>query len=188
MTERIFAKFDDQGRLIVNTERWQSIADESGKWRGRYRALASHIVARSSVIEFGCGSMALRDMLPPGCTYQASDIVSRCADCLVLDLTQPLPPRLAASYDAAVFAGVLEYVPDLPGVVAWAAVQASAVLFSYATTDDFSDLDRRRNVYGWFSHLAHSELMAMSATSGLGLEIQHIGRWNSQNLYRAARV
>jgi cyclopropane fatty-acyl-phospholipid synthase-like methyltransferase len=59
-----FAKFDASGNLMVNMERWGSITTEPEKWKARYRALAQHIKNGSTVLEFGCGGMCLKAVLP----------------------------------------------------------------------------------------------------------------------------
>ncbi|MBN8487327.1 MAG: hypothetical protein J0M20_06335 [Burkholderiales bacterium] len=181
--ETSYARFDEQGQLVPNLARWTSIADESRKWRGRYRILAGHVAPGSAVIEFGCGDMALRDMLPPGCHYQPSDIVARSADSLVIDLDGELPSQLPRHYEVAVLSGVLEYVRDPAHALRWATSVADQVLFSYATLEDFPDLDKRHRIYGWFNHLNHLQVLALE-----GLQVETIGRWHRQNLYRARRA
>jgi len=180
---KTFSKFDEAGRLITNFERWQSIHTESRKWRGRYKLIARHIFPGESVIEFGCGDMALRDYLHPNCAYQPSDLISRNNNCLVIDLNKNLPEDLETRYSVAVFAGVLEYVSDVYRILTWSLSHADRVCFSYATTDDFPDIDHRSKVYGWFSHLSRDAIIEIGVKIQKESHIRLTDRWHRQDIF-----
>lgn len=179
---KTFSKFDEKGQLITNIERWQSIHTESRKWRGRYRLIAKHILPGESVIESGCGDMALRKYLHPNSAYQPSDLIARNDDCLVIDLNKDLPENLQTRYSVAVFAGVLEYVGDVDKVLSWSLRHADRVCFSYATIDDFPDMDRRSKVYGWFNHLSRHQIIEIGSKYN-DCRIKLSERWNRQDIF-----
>lgn len=179
-----FSRFDADGNLVVNYDRWKSVGDESDKWASRYKALCEHIAPGDSVVEFGCGSEAIRRFLPEGCRYQPSDLIERSSDCVRIDLIEQSPADIGGRYDVTVFAGVLEYLPDPLATIGGALAISRRVLFSYASLDAYPDLPKRIRAYGWFSHLSLDDLAQGARTRGIRL--RDMGRWHKQHLFEAS--
>src|SRR5580700_450041 len=100
--------------------RWMRADSFCPEWEERAKTIAGLVPKGARVIEFGAGLRRLQGYLDPSCTYVASDLTSRGQGTLVLDLEKrPLPVFSAEQFDLAIFAGVLEYVSDVPGVVSW---------------------------------------------------------------------
>lgn len=160
-------------------DRWQEPASLDPEWDDRTRLLASFIEPNSSVIEFGAGRLALKEMLPPGCTYRPADIVARSPDTLVFDLNGEYP-ELSSRYDYAVLSGVLDYVEDLPRLFRWLAATTRIALFSYAITDRLHDpVTRRRS--GWVNHFSHDGISSIAAENGWSVSV--LSDWQTQRLY-----
>lgn len=161
--------------------RWSDPASFEGYWVERNRLLAAAIPPGASVLEFGAGMRELEKLLPPGCRYTPSDLVSRGPDTLVCDLnTRPLPefPR----HDWIVLSGVLEYLHEPEAVLAWLRSTAPAMLLSYATSDGGErDIASRRG-NGFVNDFAAKSLSAMLTRAGWRGEV--IGRWHGQLLLR----
>ena len=122
---------------------------------------------RTRVIEFGAGTRPLERCLDPSCTYVASDLVERGPDTFVCDLNRrPLPDLSRLRPDVAVFAGVLEYVRDVPSVVAWLSGHVRYCVVSYAVARP-AGLVRalaagaRRTYYGYMNSYSEAELVAV---------------------------
>jgi hypothetical protein len=123
-------------RLFGGTDRKRWLDESSLRvaWDDRTELIASLVPDNSVVLEFGAGRLALGRALPPGCTYIPSDIVSRRADCLIIDLNSRRLPRLP-THDVAVFSGVLEYVGDIGAVARQLAQTTGRIIASYAVLD-----------------------------------------------------
>ena len=105
--------------------------------------MATPIRPGSSVLEFGAGRMVLKQSLPEGCRDTPSDIVDRGPRTIVCDLNARTLPDFP-HHDVAVFSGVLEYVHDVPRVVALLARTVDTVVASYADTDSVARRITRR--------------------------------------------
>jgi hypothetical protein len=95
---------------------------------------------------------------------------------MVIDLNRrPLPPLSGTQTWAAVFAGVLEYVSDVPGVLEWIAQHFKVCIASYECADPKPGLlgwlreivERTGN--GWVNHYTEAELKALFASVGFQL-------------------
>ena len=96
--------------------RWTPVDSLASNWDSRTMQIAKLISENSSVIEFGAGRQILRDYLPQGCQYTPSDLVDRGRGTIVCDLNSDALPQFS-KFDFAVFAGVMEYVNDIPRIV-----------------------------------------------------------------------
>lgn len=108
--------------------------------------------------------MVLRSCVPEGCRYTPSDLVSRGDGTLICDLNAKVLPDFPA-HDVAVFSGVLEYVNDVPRLVSRLSESVGIVIASYASTDYFPEVQRRR-VYGWVNDYSSRELLGVFAQAG----------------------
>jgi hypothetical protein len=84
---------------------------------------------------------------------------------VVIDLNrQPLPSLSGTQPGTAVFAGVLEYVSDVPAVLRWAARHFEVCIASYECADPKPGILGRlhemveRTHNGWVNHYTESEL------------------------------
>jgi hypothetical protein len=123
-----------RNRLLPRTDfrRWQDLSNYNHDWDERTKTIAGLIAPGSRVLEFGAGRRQLEALLPPGCRYIPSDLVSRGEGTIVCDLNSPPFPDLRElQIDTAVFGGVLEYVTDLPRLVSWLSGQVRTCIASY---------------------------------------------------------
>jgi hypothetical protein len=176
-------------RLLGRSDyaRWSNPESLEKWWDTRTQKLARFIPPHSRVVEFGAGRRQLPLYLAPGCTYFASDLTQRSPDMIVCDLNRrPLPDLRQLNADVAVFAGVLEYVRDLPAVAAWLSEQTSMTVASYdhvkskpATAARIVELCRRR-YFGYHSDYTLEELTAVFA--GAGFRCVESDAWVSQTI------
>jgi hypothetical protein len=162
-----------------NLERW---------WEARTQQMARMIPARSRVIEFGAGSCRLPRYLDADSKYFPSDLVSRGPDTIVFDLNKsPMPDLRHLQLDVAVFAGVLEYVVDVPALGRWLAGQVPVCVVSYDGLDTpDSGVDRivelaRRKGFGYMNSYEPAEFVQVFERAGY--RCLKTDRWESQELY-----
>jgi hypothetical protein len=159
-------------------KRWGTTQGLSVGWDARTRQVARLIDPGTSVIEFGAGRLVLKAHLPEGCSYTPSDLVDRGDGTIVCDLNgETLPPF--PPHDVAVFSGVLEYVNDVPRLIAHLSGRVTVILASYAVTDTNK---RNRRVDGWVNDYSAEEFMAIFA--GAGFRCAHSEPWQSQMIYK----
>jgi len=167
--------------------RWTDPDNLDSWWEPRTRKLAAMVPKGSRVIEFGAGSRPLERCLDASCTYLASDLVERGPDTFVCDLNQrPLPDLAPLRPDVALFAGVLEYVRDVPEVVAWLAGHVRHCAVSYAVARPAGPVraltsGARRTYYGYMNAYSETELVAVFARSGFAC--LRTDSWNDQRLF-----
>ena len=94
--------------------RWVRTAKERPRWDERNRMIAAYVPPGSSVLDLGAGAQTLAAHLPPGCAYQACDVVPG-PGVVLCDLDAGRWPALDRRYDVAVCSGVLEYLRGRPG-------------------------------------------------------------------------
>jgi hypothetical protein len=154
--------------------RWGDPRSLHADWDSRTRRIAELVDAGSSVIEFGAGRLVLRGCLKEGCTYTPSDIVDRGEGTIVCDLNARELPAFG-SYDVAVFSGVLEYVLDVPRLIAHLSRRVKVIVASYAVTETNA---KHRRAHGWMNDYSSGQLNAMFADQGFVCE--HTERWKAQ--------
>ena len=165
--------------------RWSDPASLNRDWEERTRLLAAMIPAGASVLEFGAGARALQRYLPTGCRYTPSDLVDRGPGTLVCDLNARPLPRFDP-HDVMVFAGVLTYLYDLPGLLGHLTGSCRQVLASYPPADRRGWRDRmQRRSNGWVNDYTAAELHALFATAGFTLIEER--SWGAQKVCRYAR-
>jgi hypothetical protein len=168
--------------------RWGDVDSLETWWESRTQTLARMIPDGTRVLEFGAGRRRLAAFLGPRCTYMASDLVDRGGDTFICDLNRrPLPELGPLRPQVAVFAGVLEYVRDVPAVVAWLAPHVSACVASYAGVHRGGLWNRlavsaNRTYYGYMNSYSEPELIAIFTRHGF--RCVRTESWNDQRLYR----
>ncbi len=166
--------------------RWMDATNFCPEWIERSRIIAGLIPKGSRVIEFGAGLSQLPSVLDPSCAYAASDLIGRSNDTLILDLeNRPLPALANDRFDVAVFAGVLEYLSDVPGVISWVSQYVSTCIASYECVPSDGQVCVRlkrtwnRASLGWVNAYTEEELKTIFARAGF-----HCGThtlWNAKD-------
>lgn len=162
---------------LSDYERWKQTEELFVDWNQRTAILASMIPQGANIIEFGAGNMALKDYLPPDCTYTPSDIYKRSEGMLECDLNGRIEFDLAA-FDTAVFSGVFEYVYDVDKVFLQLAKSVKNVILSYACSD-ISNADRLKS--GWLSDFSKSEMEDIFEK--YDYEIIEYKEWRNQSIF-----
>ena len=163
-------------------KRWSKTESLFSSWNERTKLLSECIMPNSIVFEFGAAKLVMKEYLPENCSYLHSDIVARDRDTIVIDLNKELSPLPLSHY--VVFSGVLEYVNDVENVLKHCSKFTNTILFSYATTDVFSNIETRR-FNGWVSDLSQIEIEQIA--NELQMELEIITQWRSQTLYRMSK-
>jgi Methyltransferase domain len=172
-------------------ERWADAGNLEAWWDSRTRKLAAMVPGGTRVIEFGAGTRPLERCLDPSCTYVASDLVERGPDTFVCDLNRrPLPDLGHLHPDVAVFAGVLEYLRDVPSVVAWLSGHVRYCAASYAVAKPAGPMRTivaraRRTYYGYMNSFSETDLVALFRRSGFAC--LRTDSWNDQRLFLFAK-
>ena len=171
-------------RLAQSSEtgRWAQAANHNDDWRSRGAALACLAKPGERVFEFGAGRSAVREALPPGCTYTASDVAPLTAEAVFYDLNAPILTTIE-DHDLALLSGVLEYVHDLERTTLFLAANFASVLCSYAIYGGgFPGEIERRRYSGWFTDLTEAALTTLFKAAGF--TVTRRDSWGSQALFR----
>jgi hypothetical protein len=175
-------------------KRWKGLQHHEEWWKERTKEIAKLVPAGSKVIEFGAGRRELEKFLPPGCTYTASDLVDRGPATIVCDLnSSPLPDLHHLCLNVAVFGGVLEYIKDVPSLVAWiASMGIHTCIASFdSVPQGLSTFDRlkervRRYRYGYQNGLTEEQLLLCFEAANMRCEEER--PWTTQRIYRFVRL
>jgi hypothetical protein len=142
----------------TDRERWANPDALEPAWDARARIAASLIPANSRVLDLGCGRMALRQYLRPGCSYRGCDLVARDAETVVCDFNGgDFPQQAAAEADIVSMLGVLEYIVDVEAFFTQLKRTPCTVLMSYCVTDLSAGSDRAG--LGWINHFSLKDLI-----------------------------
>lgn len=166
-----------RARRAGTDRRWESDQAYHALWEERVALMVAPVRAGSTVIDVGAGRMAARGLLPPGCTYVPMDMVARDQSTVVCDLNRGPLPELTA--DWVLMSGVLEYVSDVPRLLAWARRAAPNVSLSFAVRDERFSY-RKRLALGWVQHLDRDQLMALVRQAGFTVTDER--EWEGQVL------
>jgi hypothetical protein len=165
----------------ANPYRWTDATSFCPEWIERSRIIARLIPKGSRVLEFGAGLSKLPSGLDHSCTYAASDLIGRSKDTWILDLEKrPLPALPDDRFDVAVFAGVLEYLSDVPGVISWISQYVTRCISSYecapAGGHICGHLKRmwNRASLGWVNAYTEEELKTIFAHAGFLCDTQSL--------------
>ena len=166
--------------------RWTDTKSFSPEWSERTKIIAGLIPKGSRVIEFGAGMRQLQTYLDPSCAYVSSDLISRGQDTLIVDLEKrPLPALQDGQFDVAVFAGVLEYLSDVPAVLSWICQHVTACIFSYECAPGAGRMYGRlkqtwvRASLGWVNGYTEEDLKSILARAGFFCAARTL--WNAQD-------
>jgi len=160
----------------------------SPDWEARTEGIAKLIPAGSSVLEFGAARMTLRKFLPDGCKYTPTDLVDRGEGTIVCDLNARELPAFPP-HDVAVFSGVLEYVNDVPRLVAHISHSIGTVISSYSCVIQEQVRGKpARRASGWVNDYTSEEFEGIFLRSGFHCD--HVENWSkecNQRIYRFTR-
>jgi hypothetical protein len=167
--------------------RWADPENLEPWWASRTQKLASMLPNGTRVIEFGAGPRALERFIDASCTYMASDLVDRGPDTFVCDLNRrPLPDLGSLRPDVAVFAGVLEYIRDVPSVIAWLSAHVRYCVASYAVAHRSGLVQALaagawRTYSGYMNAYNEADLVELFRRSGFAP--RQTDSWNDQRLF-----
>jgi hypothetical protein len=154
--ERVSHLIDERAS---DTERWRNPLHAEGALdHSRSQRVAGIIPPGVSVLDLGCGAMALKQYLAPGCRYHPADLVPRSADSQVVDLNKGEFP--VGQFDWITLLGVLEYVFDPLAVLKACRAAGSHLIIDY-NSQWLDETDRRRRC-GWVNDLKPGELVDMA--------------------------
>ena len=165
-------------------ERWAQPVNLAAQWDARANRAGVHIPAGVRVLDIGCGSMALRRALKPGCVYVPADIVEREPGCMVIDLNrQEFPP---CSYDWVTLLGVLEYIHDPAWALQKAHEAASNLLLTYCVDTANGKAVSERRGMGWvndFDPPGIRELLKSARWAIAGEMLDKRGAYDNQMMF-----
>src|SRR5688572_18805788 len=64
-------------RMETDLARWSDAHNLPDSWSHRSEFAARFVPEGATLMDIGCGKMAIEEMLPPGCTYIPVDLVRR---------------------------------------------------------------------------------------------------------------
>lgn len=149
----------------TDRQRWEDPRQLEAAWNERARLACAFIGRGATVLDLGCGAMALEQFLPSGCRYVPCDLSSRDDRTIVCDFNAGEFPADVAC-DIVTVLGVLEYLFDPPAFLAKLRALNRPVVMSYWIADGAGPADRRSN--GWVNDLTRSQLMQMLEAAGFG--------------------
>ncbi len=159
--------------------RWSDRISLSPNWNPRTNRIAEMIPSGVSVLEFGCGSMVLKEYLPAGCTYTGSDLVDRGEGTIVCDLNGPKLPSFA-HHRCAVFSGVIEYINDTESVISHIGQFVDTIIASYVTLECVPERLSRRSA-GWVNDFTYEEFVELFSRCGFRLDSEE--NWSEQKIF-----
>jgi hypothetical protein len=173
-------------------KRWKNPDSYLAWWHSRTEKIAKWVPDGSRVLEFGAGGRHLESLLGSNCEYIPSDLVDRGPGTVVCDLNQrPLPDLKYLMAHVAVFAGVLEYLNDLPSLVEWLSFQAALCIVSYeCLRSKPHSLSRvvemsNRAYRGYMSNYTKRELITLFERNGFACT--KTDSWRDQEIFVFAR-
>lgn len=144
----------------------------------RAKLASPHIPANSRILDLGAGLMAMALRLKVGSRYTPVDII-RYADATVLmDLNDDQFPE--GEWDFALALELLEYIHDVPTLLARARQVADKLICTYRCVEQGDDLSTRR-VRGYFNDFDKTTLEALLKAAGW-----HIEEFEPQGPYTVA--
>jgi len=154
-------------------------------WDSRTAQMAKLIPPGTTVLEFGAGSMTLKNYLPKGCKYIPSDLVDRGSGTVVCDLNGRELPEFPP-HDVVFFSGVLEFVYDLDRLADHNSHYCNIIVASYSCVAEEQAVNKRaRRAAGWVNDYTSGEFEKLFARSGFRCD--HVECWHTQKIYRFVR-
>jgi SAM-dependent methyltransferase len=165
---------------MTDYARWLDPNEFMDIWDKRAKRAAEFIPRGSTVLDLGCGKMAIQGFLPRGCRYIGCDLTARSEDTVVCDFNRGEFPKNDATVATVItMLGLLEYIIDIPRFFAnLGELRPRRVIASYHPTDLYKKKWRDE----WLSHLSERELL--ESFEGARLKLKHKIRLpNSERLY-----
>jgi len=156
----------------TDIQRWAEYSSLASAWDARAKRAANFIDVGMSVLDVGCGAMALRQYLKPNCKYTPADVVARSADCIVVDMNKKEFP--SGHYDWVTMLGVLEYIHDLRWPLVQAVSVAPRLLVTYCC-DISGDVFYRRGL-GWVNEYRVPEFLELLGECGWTVDAQLVDK------------
>ncbi len=158
-------------------DRWSDPENLKDEWRFRSALAVRHVTAGATVLDIGCGRMAIEAMLPDGCRYIPVDLVARDARTIVCDLNAGEYPAVDGVTHILML-GVLEYLASPQAFFArLAQAPGRQLILSYITPNDRITPAQRRKA-GWINDLSRDAMVALAEQSGFALTSEE---WINQN-------
>ncbi|HEY3947980.1 hypothetical protein [Phenylobacterium sp.] len=143
--------------------RWTDPAQLDPAWDGRAALAAQHIPRGATVLDLGCGAMALERVLPEGCRYIPCDLAQRDERTIVCDFNAgEFPAGVAA--DLVTVLGVVEYLYDAPAFLKRLRGLGRTVVMSYCVAGGRGPADRR--ALGWVNDFTQDQLIGLLSAAG----------------------
>ena len=184
-------------RNRTHTDRWLSADAYNRGWAERSEQLVNMFIEAEyeeekpyTVAEYGCGANA---PVEKACAAYSNFSVSK-FDITKWDEQTTVQDLNNANIelqkcDVSVFSGVLEYLNDVPSVIATAMDSSEYLLLSYAflpaaskqADKSYINHLKRRVKHGWRNHYSLDELTSLLSKTGV---ISNVGIWkNTQALF-----
>ncbi len=159
--------------------RWSDARNLKPSWNARAKLAADFIPAGATVLDLGCGAMALETFLPYNCRYLPCDLVKRDERTILCNFNEEsLPAKAEATHLAAL--GVLEYIHDWRGFIRQLCAFQLPIVFSYHPTDYTQGMDRKG--LGWVNDIRLDDLC--SEVYGADFLVKNSMRVDNQVLLR----
>jgi hypothetical protein len=141
--------------------------------------MAEMVPSGATVIDIGSGPEGVRRWLDPSNACVALDLVPRGPESIVCDLNRrPFPDLTPYRPSVAVLGGVLEYVKDVPAVVAWLAGHVTTCIASYECASGNPGWRERvrRTRLGWLNSFSEEALRMVF--DDRGFELTRTASWD----------
>lgn len=151
--------------MQTDIARWSDPNSLQESWDGRAETVAQFIADGQTVLDIGCGKMALERFIPSNCQYIPADLVKRDDRTVLCNLNnREFPFEAASRADIISLLGVIEYVVDLPRFFGNLRQTGKSVVVTYHPSNITGHLDRA--ALGWLNHLSTAELAELFISSG----------------------
>jgi hypothetical protein len=158
-------RMSDAADRVTDFARWSNPEQLRPEWDARAAFAAQFIPAGATVLDLGCGAMALERSLPLGARYIPSDLAARDDRTIVCNLNAgEFPFEAALKADVVTFLGVAEYLADVPEFFAKLRRTERPVVFSYCPRDFTAHMDRP--AVGWINAYSISDIEQILAAAG----------------------
>lgn len=157
---------------VGSPEHWRDAASYPDKWAARAKLAAGWIQPSQSVIDIGCGArLALKALLPDGCTYAGADLQPWTDEVQQVDLNAGGFPD--GTHDVAVMLGVVEYLIRPSEIFLKARRRAQTLIVSYCHPKPFFDRAERAR-RGWINALREKRFAEVLTRCGWRIEASEV--------------